>query len=289
MRLPIPAFLLGICLGLSAPAHALIVGANGAITDWGLTPFSLANQSNTLSGGIYRTISNNYSPIDYPSGIHHSPSGGEAYDLEEMHARVQGNSLQVLIVASSGYVAGGSYKRGDLMLNFNGQQYGIVTQSANQGLIAGSIYELNSASDWLALDSISGSYLGVNTLVANDYGPSATVRDIAGGWAVKGDINVNQKLASAATIATAVHNYGGAENSTHLFEYNIDLSGLMAGDILYSLSQTWGCGNDVIKLNGQTPTPQFIPPSEVPSPASASLVLPMLVMLPLRRSRSRRS
>jgi len=244
------------CLSLAAPALGMIIDGSGKVTDWGVTPFTLPNQANQYQNGLSFTISNNYSPISYP-GIGYEPSpglasGGEACDLEEMYLRVSNNQLQLLTVASSlGVPAyGNTFYMGDVFVTIGGQQFGIVTQVANQGLDAGAVYQISGTGDVVTLQTGTGSYYGSTALVANDYGPPATIPSIAGPWAVKSTINSSLFLGSA-TVNTETFNYGGAENGTVLLEYLIDLNTLGLADGprgTVEAHQTTGCGNDVIQV-----------------------------------------
>jgi len=244
------------CLLLAVPALGMIIDGSGKVTDWGVTPFTLPNQANQSQNGLRFTISNNYSPISYP-GIGHQPSpgltrGGEACDLEEMYLRFGNNQLQILTVASSAGVPayGNTLYLGDVFVTIGGQQFGIVTQAANQGLAAGSVYRISGAGDVVTLQAATGSYYGSTALVANDYGPPATIGSIAGPWAVKKTINSSLLLGSAA-VKSATFDYGGAENGTFLFEYLVDLNTLgLAGGPRGTVEahQTTGCGNDVIQV-----------------------------------------
>jgi hypothetical protein len=276
---------LGFVAALAAPAMAdLAVDASGNVTDWGITPFTHSNVTNALLGNMVYTIANNYAPIDYPSGVGHVPSPGgslgEAFDLEEMYMRVSGNRLQVLVVTSSAYtktVDGTVITLGDLFLDLGGSRFGVVTQSASQGLTAGSVYQIASDSDVVALQPAgSRSYYGTTYTRPNDYGPDATVGRIAGPWAVAGTIDAGQRIGQA-DIATALFNYGGNENGTFLIEYSLDL-GLFGGMLPGSTAGahiTWGCGNDVIKT--QT--------SAIPEPATMALLGFGLGVILLHRKR----
>ena len=255
---------------LAGSASAMIMDS-GNVTDWGFRPFSLLNQSDVHSGNQWLTISNDYSPINYP-GVGHQPSpglnsSGEVFDLEELHVRTVGHWLQALVVTSSALstvVSGETYYLGDLFLTINGNQYGIVTQSANQGLAAGSVYRLTGSGDVQVLQNNSRSYAGSTTLVDNDYGPNATIPQVAGPWAVKGSISADQLL-GAATISTATFNYGGREDNTFLIEYTLNTALLgLSGPMDLTTKIAWGCGNDVIRNQAQA--------HGVPEPATVGLL-----------------
>jgi hypothetical protein len=270
-------------LVLAAGADGMIMDSAGNVTDWGVAPFSQPSPSYTHVGNMWSTVENNYSPISYP-GIGHQPSpggsSGEAYDLEELHVRIVDSKVQMLLVTSTGLSVpwgSGTIYLGDLMLTVNGQQYGVVTQSATQGLAAGSIYRLTGAGDVAGIQAISGSYAGNTTPMHNDYGPDATVRDIIGGWTVNGSIDPAQFIGSAA-LASATFGYGGAEGGTFLMEYSIDagLLGLMEPGVL-DAQVSWGCGNDVIRTHAEN--------IGVPEPGTVALLLGGAAMTYLTRKR----
>jgi hypothetical protein len=255
-------FIVGGALG------GLIDEAGNVGSGWGLRPFSQPNQSDVLGETMWSTIQNDYSPIKYP-GIGHVPSPGgstgEGFDLEEMHVRFTETQMKVLVITSSPYakaVGGTNYNLGDLIIEADGVQFGIVTQSANQGLAAGAIYRLNGAADVVALQPAPQSYAGNNSLVENDYGPPAKIRDIAGPWAVDDMIDTSQLIGTAA-IDTASFNYGGKEDGTFVIEYTLDPSVLGLDDpAVLTTKIAWGCGNDVIRVQGvsapRTPEPTTI-------------------------------
>lgn len=273
-----------LCLIVASSAHALVIDGTGFVSDWNLAPH-LATQThnaNVVSGNTASTYANDYAPINYPNVGHvPSPGGstGERWDLEEMHVRLTAtNMLQVLVVTSLNYSSvykGQTIYLGDLFLTFDDQQFGIVTQSGNQGLRAGDVYRIDAASDVQLLQDIgSASYYGSHKLVANDYGADDQIRDIAGPWAVKGDIDAAQRV-GAASIASAVHNYGGDEGGTLLIEYTVDPN-LFPLPVYFQAHQAIGCGNDVIRVAVQG--------SDIPEPASLALIgTGLLMMIPRHR------
>jgi len=268
-----------VILVLAAGANGMVMDSAGNVTDWGVTPFSQPGPSYTHVGNMWSSIENNYSPISYP-GVGYLPSGGETYDLEELHVRIVDNKVQMLLVGSTGLSSlygNGTFYLGDLMLTVNGQRYGVVTQSATQGLEAGAIYRLTGAGDVAGIQAQSGSYAGSLTPVHNDYGPDAAVQDIIGGWAVKGSIDPAQFIGSA-TLASTSFNYGGAENGTFLMEYSIDagLLGLMEPGVLQA-QVSWGCGNDVIRTQADN--------IGVPEPGTLALLLGGAAMTYVTRKR----
>ncbi len=271
-------FIVGSAMG------ALIDESGNVGSGWGLRPFSQANQSDVLGDTMWSTIQNDYSPINYPSLGHvPSPGGstGEGFDLEEMHVRFTETQMRVLVITSSAYakaVGGTNYNLGDLMIEADGVQFGIVTQSANQGLAAGSIYRLDGAADVVALQPAPQSYAGNNTLVDNDYGAPARIRDIAGPWAVDDMIDTSQ-LIGVAAIDTASFNYGGKEDGTFIIEYSFDTSVLGLGDPAFLTTKiAWGCGNDVIRVQGVTAP-------HTPEPTTIGLLIVGSVLTYLGRRR----
>lgn len=260
-RLGSVALVLVLALAGSALGDIAIDGS-GQVTGWGVTPFTQGNQANQSNGDTYFTIADDYAPIDYPNiGRVPSPGGtrGEGFDLEEMYMRTVGNQLEVLLVTSSAYeqtVGGTAYRLGDLFLEIDGATFGIVTQEANQGLAAGSVYGIFGADDVQVLQQAGGSYLGKTSLRGNDYGPPATVEDVAGPWAVHSDIEQSQWLGTAV-VDTALFDYGGDEDGTFLIQYVIGLDLLGGSDYDDATAHVaWGCGNDTIEVEAPTPIPE---------------------------------
>ncbi|MBN2581868.1 MAG: PEP-CTERM sorting domain-containing protein, partial [Planctomycetes bacterium] len=163
---------------------------------------------------------------------------------------------------------------GDLFLELGGQTYGVVTQSASQGLGAGGVYQVMSESDVQVLQPGNRSYYGTTYTRENDYGPDATIPEIAGPWAVSGSIDAGQQV-GIASIETALFDYGGSENGTFLIEYTLDLA--LFGDCLPGSTAnahvTWGCGNDVIEVET----------TMIPEPATMALLGFGVLGLILRR------
>ncbi|MEX0776419.1 MAG: hypothetical protein WD042_12010 [Phycisphaeraceae bacterium] len=278
------ALAVGAVLVGSAGSASALTMTGGTVTDWGLTPFSQPNGTSNV-GGVTSIIGNNYSPIDYPNGIHHQPSPGgstgELYDLEEMHIRNSGGQVQVLLVLSSPMVQG-NLKLGDLLIKTNGNplfDHALVTQAHN-GFLAGSYYQDITTA---GLQNVSGSYLGnsgVEQQISNGAGQLAATF-LAGGAAT----------GSTYAIASEVHSYGtiaGAnENNTWLHEFTFDV----AGDVnSIDLQMVWGCGNDVIAgshtLTWPTPAP---PTGAAPEMTTAILSAMGLGSLLIGRRRQRAS
>ncbi len=275
-----------VSLALASTGFGLTLDGSGQVTDWNLTP-DLANpthQANVVTTGMVSTYANDYAPIDFPGGVGREPSpglpGGEKWDQEQMHVRVNAQGLlQVLVVNSTGF--SGVYKNetvylGDLFITVNDQRYGVVTQSASQGLSAGDIYRIDRDADVEKLQDISASYINNNKLRANDYGPDDKIRNIAGPWAVDSGIDAAQ-LIGAAAIDAATFDYGGDEDGTHLIEYTMDL-GLFGVPTSFQAHQTYGCGNDVIKVIADG--------TEIPEPASLALMSAGLLLIARRHRKA---
>ena len=278
-----------LAMAMASSAYGgIILDGEGNVTNWGLRPFALSNQSNLQQGNMWSTIQNNYAPISYPSiGRQPSPgnnSGGEVYDLEELHVRITGQQVQLLLVASTPWVSqwgGNNIYLGDMMLTIDGQRFGIVTQSATQDLEQGALYRLANPGDTVGIQRQAGSYGDWTALMANDYGPNATVSNIIGPWAVSSSIGTSELLGTAQ-ISSATFNYGGSENGTFLLEYVFDI-GLLGlsepGNITAQVA--WGCGNDVIRTSGAT-----VP--VVPEPGTVILLAAGSVFMFVSSRRQRR-
>ena len=258
---------------LASAAFGGHVDGLGNVPDWGITPFSQPNQSDTFDGTLWLTIENDYSPINYPSGVGHqaSPGGstGEGFDLEEMYVRIAGHQTQILLVASNGPsvdAVGSTWYLGDLMIQAGSEQFAIVTDSGPQGLPAGNIYRINGDADLEGLQNQPGSYRGSTAVVENAYGPDATIPQIAAPWAVSGSIDAGQ-LIGAATIDTDSFDYGGKEDGTFLIQYAFDTSVLGLDEPTELTTKiTWGCGNDVIRVKG-------VNAPQIPEPATLGMLL----------------
>jgi hypothetical protein len=268
-------------------ALGLVMDGQGHVTDWGITPLSQPNQSDVHSGGVWSTISNNYSPVSYPGAGHVPYPGGtvgETFDLEGMYMSYGSPQLRVLLVASSPWAAasaGNTFNLGDLFITVGGQQYGIVTQQSNSGLAAGSIYRIDQNKDTLGLQPGNGSWAGSHATAVNDYGPADTIENIVGPWAVSDKIKSDQLL-GAATLQSASFDYGGAENGTFLLQYTFDPTLLgITSDSTVTSKITWGSGNDVIRLVDTSPL-------ETPEPSSLGLLAAGVGLIAAREMAARR-
>lgn len=275
---------------IASVAFGGLVNGVGDVPDWGITPLSQVRQSDTFDGTYWLTIENDYSPINYPGGVGHQPSPGgatgEGFDLEEMYVRITDTQAQILLVASNGpsvEAVGSTWHLGDLMVFSGGRQFAIVTHSGSQGLPAGNIYRISGDADVEGLQDQPGGYRDSTTVVENDYGPDATIPEIAEPWAVSGSIDAGQLL-GAAVIETDSFDYGGDEDGTFLIQYTFDTSVLGIDEPIDMTAKiTWGCGNDVIRVKGVNAPP-------IPEPATVALLLVgSLVTVVVRRRALRRS
>jgi len=258
---------------LAGTALAGLVDDQGQVVGWGLTPFTQPNQMDTFDGSVWKTIQNDYAPIDFPGGVGYVPSPGgstgEKFDLEEMHLRMTGDVFQLLLVSSKGATAraaGSTWFLGDLMLTFGGERFGVVTIDQTAGLTPGAVYRILSDSDTLPLQDLPRGYADDTHVVANDLGPDGTVAEIIGPFALAGDIPDDQFLGLAA-VETDVFDYGGKEDGTHLVQYTFDTSllGFTEPPDDWTAQIAWGCGNDVIRVHGQQPY--------IPEPATLGMLL----------------
>ncbi len=265
-----------VCAAVAPAAWGLVIDGSGDVTDWSVSPtLNVAtNSANQVAGGVASTLGNDYAPINYPSGVGFVPSpggsSGETWDLEEMHVRIVGSQLQVLVVNKSGLsepFTGDSedFGLGDLFVTTQSATYAMVTRDGNQGLTAGDVYQiLDDGADVQILQDRARSYFG-----------NATIEAAAGPWAVDATIAANQKTGSGS-INTASFDYGGSVGTHHVVEYLLDVSLIGGAPTLLQTHLTWGCGNDLIEV-------EITDTREVPEPASLVL-MGAGVLLMLRRS-----
>jgi hypothetical protein len=260
---------------LSIPsAHALIVGADGRITDWGITPFSdWGPPANTISNG---GTDNNWSPVDYPSGVGHRPSPGgvtgELFDLEGLYARHDGDNFEALLITSmplyTTITAGGyHYRLGDLFLDSDNDgtyELALITQdSNNRGFAGGQLRKVSGTYGVIAHDSGYGGYPGITAQVNP--------------WALE-----SGALLATGTLNSAFYaNYAGGTEPTWIYEWSVPFSALdlPAGQTI-KLHMTVECGNDLIEVSG-TPLSQ---PPPIPEPTTLVLAASALAAL-VRRTR----
>ncbi len=252
-----------VCLfACTASVNALIVSGTGAVTDWGITPFTNWGPP----AGVVGTggTQNNYSPVQYPSGVGHVPSPGgatgEAFDLEAMYARVSGNDFQVLLVTSmalSQPYGGYNYRLGDLFIDTDGDdayELALSTQDSNgRGFVGGQLRNVGTTK------GIQGPH---------SYAGNGQIAPLVNPWTLD-----TGSLITVGAFAKTSYNYGpeaGLVHNTWLYEWTIPVAslGLSAGS-QYRLHITPECGNDLIQLTGSLPPPP--PPPSVPEPTSLVL------------------
>jgi hypothetical protein len=268
LTLTVLATTLCTTLALAGSASALIVAGDGTISDWGVKPFTLTpdagSYTSSLPAGVIGLHQSDYSPIDYGGSIGHQPSpggsDGKMFDLEEIYVKHTGTTYKVLLVDKSGLTTsynGVTWKLGDLLIDPTGDHtwsLGVVTQNANEGLVAGGLYSVTST-DGISTDTAHGSY-----------GPGSAVGATIGAWAVK-----TGTLLSTGSIQTATYNYGtpsgyAAQGTTNLIEYTFTLA---SAPSTLSLQLSWSCGNDL--MYGSFTVPNTPANPAVPEPTTLAL------------------
>lgn len=262
-------------LSLDPKAHALTLGAGGVVTDWNLKPFDATMQPTHTSS----VRQNNISPINFGGSIGNRPSGGEPYDMEEMHVRNFGTTFQVLLVTGSLWKAENKFFLGDLLMNTDsvpGFDMGFVTQTASLGLVAGQVYHNITTA---GLQNISDSYFGnhsVETQINNTPGQKAAMF-----------VQSGTPTGPMGSIVTASYNYGtinqngqnNNEKNTYLYEFTFQLPPTLT---TVDFQIGWGCGNDVIRLTHE------VTRNAIPEPATAATGLLALAALTTALTRRKR-
>ncbi|MCX6826689.1 MAG: PEP-CTERM sorting domain-containing protein [candidate division Zixibacteria bacterium] len=189
---------------------------------------------------------NNYSPIDYPSGIHHLPSpgllgeGGEKFDLEGLHFAMEGNTVHLALVNSFGTMAtssawGRTYNLGDIFFGFNGQNttYAIAMSNHN-GLGMGQLYRV-------------GSYTGIPN-IAGSYYNYPTIRTAVGAYNVTSGTSLGAVSYQPTRWQGLEPNplQGNGDTWVMEFAFNRSLLGQLGNVNTVSFHNTLACGNDVI-------------------------------------------
>lgn len=262
-----------VVLAALSSAHALTVGAGGQVTNWGITPFSnWGPPANVISNGGQ---DNNWSPINYPSGVGHQPSPGgatgELFDLEALYARQNGDNFEALLITSmplyTTLSAGGyHYRLGDLFIDMdNDDTYDMVliTQDTNgQGFVGGELRKVSEVYGIIGHDSGYGGY--------------PDIAEQANPFSLK-----SGSLLATGTLSSAFYNYSNGTEPTWIYEWSVpfgDLS-LTQGETL-KLHMTVECGNDLIEVSG-TPLGQ----PNVPEPMTLVLAGSALAALARRARR----
>lgn len=251
-------------------ASALVLNGSGLVTDWNnLQPLSQNNHVNatgpTVSdvAGIKSYRQNNYAPghLDGSGGLGYTPSGGEKWDLEEMHIRQDGDMLKVLLVSSgSELFRAGSWSLGDLFINHDGVagfDHALIT-NMNQVGVDGQRVMTSEAGRLYEFEHDMGLQGGFENTSSEPFLVP---------WALdaaNNDSPVGQKFA----ITTATHNYnesipgpnndnlfGRNEYKTFLYEMTVDFDSLggLGENQTVDFHIAWGCGNDVLNASFTTP------------------------------------
>ena len=307
-----------LLLAAIAPASALTVDGGGNITDWGISPFPQTGCApcNHIgwapASNAYWMEENNYSRVNYPSGIGHQPSPGgstgEHTDMEALYWRASGNNLQVLLAHSAGdsfYSSGWRthYRVGDLFIDIDGGGFDFAVTSTN--VLAGN-------RPWQAYDPATKQYRNFDHSAApgsvyaldgdelvgivghnrGGYGDNTAIRNQTGPWAI--DPTMAQLL-GLADLDKASFDYGSLvgggyyaddpyangvarnENDTWFFEYTIpmDMLGMSLSELsTINLHISYECGNDYIGTIGG----EINPPEEVGSTIPEPVTLAALSM-----------
>ena len=215
---------------------------------------------------------NNWSPIDYPSGIGHQPSpgtlgeGGEKFDLEGLNVAVDDDYVYIALANSFGYTATSTgwnqeYRLGDLFIGIDGVPYQYAID-----LVEGGTNGLYAVGDWTGIQNVPGSYYG--TSIANQVGAHEMTQ---GSWL--GD--VTSVVTFWDNLETDYLEPGNGD--TYVWEFRFDKS--LLGDFQsLDFHIALGCGNDLIEKS-------FSP---VPEPTSMLLFgLGLVGSLVVRRSRKK--
>jgi hypothetical protein len=182
---------------------------------------------------------NNYSPIDYPYGIHNLPSpgllgeGGEKFDLEGLHFATSGSTVHLALVNSFGTTAYSSswhrnFDLGDIFFGINGSKNTYAID-----LSSGGLYQVDHYS---SIPLINGGY-----------GSYPAIRAQAGAF----------QMLRGTLLGSVTHEYTmwqGLETNplqgngdTWVMEFSFDGSLLpMQGARSISFHNTLACGNDLI-------------------------------------------
>jgi hypothetical protein len=197
---------------------------------------------------------NNWSPIDYPSGIGHQPSpgnlgeGGEKYDIEGMFSSFTGGNLNLAVTSSFGQnVYSPTWNRfygaGDLFLDLGRDgtyDYAIERSS-------GHLYSGAGVNNWLGITNTPGTYYSYTS-----------IRNQVGAWR----IDHSRSLVDHGSVANALTQYASLETSpmaggsgeTFIWEASVPvalLSGLGSNGL--RMHQTLECGNDMAERDQQSP------------------------------------
>lgn len=190
---------------------------------------------------------NNWSPVNYPHGIGHNPSGGEDYDLEGLKVAVDEKYVYVALTNSFGYTAPPhgypqGFDLGDIFIGTGGaNKYGFAIRTTKDGALG--LYKVNK---WDGIPKISGGYYNDNS-----------IRNQVGAWKYKS----GSKLGNVTTATKKWTKYEDGKSDTYVMEYRFDKS--LLGDFSkLELHNTLACGNDLMNTTYEA----------VPEPATIALL-----------------
>lgn len=293
---------------VAAPASALNVNGSGQVTDWGnLLPLQQTGASDVvtnLAPGVTSFRQNDWAPT--LGGLGPTPTGGERFDLEEMHVRRNGDTLEFLLVASGDSdtpfrATSGSnqWTLGDLFLDHDGVSgfdhalVMAVNDTGVSGAINTTLEDINEDRSGPNAPSgglTAGDLYGVDTTLGLRGGPydGTTTEPLLVPWALDGTSASQRGMnvgGNSDIVAWAEHDYGDPhdvdnnggtndrENPTWLYELVVDFStigGVPAAGETVDFHMIWGCGNDVFEGSYTIPGDGQSTPG-VPEPATAAL------------------
>ena len=195
---------------------------------------------------------NNWSPINYPSGIGNQPSpgtldvGGEVFDFEGIFVSEDDNNIYIGVTNTSGwsvYANGREWWIGDLFITTNtGNMFAIdVTEDIDA---SGYDADFWMVSEYNMIPDLPGGY-GDNPTIAAQAGAF----EVANGQKI--EESVESYLWSFGEDFESDPMFAG-ETYTHFYEFAFDKD-LLGNYDYFSLHQTYRCGNDVI---GYNPVPE---------------------------------
>lgn len=180
---------------------------------------------------------NNWSPIDYPNGVGHEPSGGEYFDLEGLKVSFTDDFVYVALANSFGYNASSSYynqnyRLGDLFIGKDGgNKYEFAVDIVNDG--TNGLYQVDS---WNGLQEVDGSYYNYSTipalLGAHEMNEGSFLGDVNSNVSFWDDFEKNP--------------LGSGNGDTWVYEFAISRS--LLGDFnSLDFHINIGCGNDLME------------------------------------------
>lgn len=189
---------------------------------------------------------NNWSPINYPSGIGHLPSpgyigeGGEKFDIEGMWSHFGATQLSVAVTSSFGNSVysptwGRSYRAGDFFIDIsNDGSYDFAVDR-----VSGHLYSGTGVNNWLSITNTPGTYYS-----------NVAIRNAVGAYR----INFGAGVVDHGSVAMTLTQHLGLEaaplsgsGNTYVWEAKIPYSMLAGVDESDAarFHQTIECGNDM--------------------------------------------